>query len=222
MKIKNFVIALSVASILTPVTLLSATAGVDKQLVEVNEAQRLREEQERIRAQEEYRKAAEAQRQATLAAEARAKEAEARAREAEARAKAAAAQTQPVVERQTTSTAANSFNSNSDEDRSIFLRILGATVGLPVAAVTGIFKGGLSKGNEMADTLSDKWDVSTPTEIAGDVAGGLAGGVTGAVTGLLDGAITGVKTGWDDPFSAESFLWDSRITDYDPFDIGAD
>lgn len=217
MKTQKFVIALSVAAMLAPGFTLVAKAGVDKQLIEVDEAQRLREEQERIRAQEEYRKAAEAQRQLTLDAEARARAAEARANAAEAKAYPAA-----VTEHKTETTATKVSSRSSTSETSIFLRILGATVGLPVAAVTGVVKGSLSKGNEMADSLSDRWDKNKPTEVAGDVTGGLIGGVSGAATGLLDGAITGIRTGWDDPFSRESFLWDSGITDYDPFDIGAD
>ena len=208
MKIRNLILSLLVVLILVP---HQVNAGVVKEMVEVDEAQRIFEEQERIRLQEEYKKEAMEQAQVPEVQPPVVIEETARdLREKEID------QRNQVVE--TVTTTVKTSCSACD----IVQKILGATFGVPVGAVMGLVRGSAAKGTDLAESFSIDLGDGALAQTAGVSSGAVVGGVSGAATGLLDGVITGAVEGWRNPFTRESFLLDGPFLEYDPYELGAD
>lgn len=209
-KILNLILSLLIISTLIPT---QVHAGVVKELEEVDEAQRIHDEQERIRQQEEYRKEV---------AEQQAKAAQV---EPKREVIPEAPKPQPVVQKTTTKEEITEVVSTREETEHtcIICRTAGAILGGSVSSVVGLVRGSAAKGNDLAESYSDGLGGGILGTVVGVPTGAITGGVTGALTGLLDGTVSGVSEGWNDPFTKESFLQDGNdFLDYDPYDIGAD
>lgn len=95
----------------------------------------------------------------------------------------------------------------------------GILVGMPVGAISGLWRGSASKGVQYADEWSGELGDNVLGKFITNAAGPIIGGVTGGVTGLIRGMTDGIVKGADDPFSLESAALSGNFLDYDPYDI---
>jgi hypothetical protein len=111
-----------------------------------------------------------------------------------------------------------------EEDSSIFHRVFGTLVGVPVGIAAGTpigaVRGSLSKAIVYADGFSEYMGPGLLGEAAGNVSGLGVGAVAGAFSGAAKGFTTGVKYGYLSPFSARSVSLDGGfINGYNPYDF---
>ncbi len=82
---------------------------------------------------------------------------------------------------------------------------LSTVAGAPLGMTKGGVQGGMKATKYVADKMGDK-ECPVKTTIAA-VVGGPFGVVGGAAVGTVKGVVHGAKTGYDKPFSMESFQW---------------
>jgi hypothetical protein len=107
---------------------------------------------------------------------------------------------------------------------SIFHRVFGTLVGVPVGIAAGTpigaVRGSLSKAITYADGFSEYMGPGLLGEAAGNVSGLGVGAVAGAFTGAAKGFTTGVKYGYLCPFSSRSVSLNGNfINGYNPYDF---
>ncbi|MBT6843337.1 MAG: hypothetical protein HOA17_06005 [Candidatus Melainabacteria bacterium] len=199
-KILKLLLSLMIFSALLPAITMQAQAGVISRFLEVDDNDRKEAEADRVRAQEDYKKEAKAQVQ--KAAPVAKKPAQ------------APTASKTIVKKPAVMTAPKEGHSNN-----LICKIVGTIIALPVGAVSGLIRGSVSKGGEMAVSFSDSIDSDIAGNLVGKPGGVIVGGVSGGLAGLLNGAVTGIRTGWSDPFTKESFSLDGDTFDYDPFNF---
>ena len=98
---------------------------------------------------------------------------------------------------------------DAGEVMAIPFKVVGSSLSTVAGAPLGMTKGGVEGGMKttkyVADKMGDK-ECPVKTTIAA-VVGGPFGVVGGAAVGGVKGVIHGAKTGYDKPFSMESFQW---------------